>query len=81
MTHHWRASDGLLPTERSNEWLLYDGGVQIGHIQFGRANGRPVFRAVLKRGELVQVIGYSATLEQCCTDFWNWHLRFVKRAG
>lgn len=81
MTHHWRPSDGLLPTESPSEWMLYDRGRLIGHIQFGRANRTAAFRAVLRSGELVQVLGYSTSLEQCCTDLWNWYVRFVKVAA
>lgn len=81
MTHHWRPSDGLLPTQNPSEWMLYDRGRLIGHIQGGRLNRSTAFRAVLRHGDLVQVLGYSPSLEQCCTDLWQWHVRFVVRSG
>ena len=78
MVHHWRASDGLLPTENPSEWVLWDRARIVGYIQYGKLAKKPAFRGVLKSGELVQVIGYSPSLEQCCTDLWNWYIRFVK---
>lgn len=78
MVHHWRASDGLETTPHPGEWILYDRATRVGYIQYGRRATRPAFRAVLKNGALVQVIGYSDSLEQCCTDLWNWYIRFVK---
>lgn len=78
MSHHWRASDGLQPAPHLGEWILYDRGTRIGYIQYGKVNKRPAFRGVIKKGEAVQVIGYASTLEECCTEFWNWYIRFVK---
>jgi hypothetical protein len=75
MAHHWRASDGLVRVS-AGEWRLWDRGRLVGTIQYGSAGGRPAFRGVIRRGELEQVIGYSASLEQACTDFWNWDVRF-----
>jgi hypothetical protein len=76
MGHHWRASDGLVRTG-GGEWTLYDRGRLVGYIQYGRVAKRPALRAVIKQGELVQVIGYADSLEKCCTNLWNWYVRFV----
>ena len=75
MSHHWRASDGLVRSA-AGEWRLWDRGRLIGTIQYGRVAGRPAFRAVIRQAGLEQVVGYAATLEQCCTDFWNWDVQF-----
>lgn len=75
MVHHWRASDGAIPTENPSEQMLFDRGRLIGYMEHGRVNGRSAWRGVLESG---QVVGYSWTLEQCCTDFWNWYILFVK---
>ena len=80
MTHHWRASDGLARSA-AGEWLLWDRGRPIGTIQYGRLEGLPAFRAVIRRGAHEQVVGYSRSLEQCCADFWNWHVQFGRRAS
>jgi hypothetical protein len=58
------------------EWRLWDRGRLIGTIQVGRVDGRRVFRGVIRRDDREQVIGYSPTLEECCTEFWNWDVRF-----
>ena len=76
MVHHWRASDGLIRIG-GGEWALYDRGRLVGYIQYGRAGARPALRAVLKKGDLVQVIGYARSVEECCTNLWNWYVRFV----
>ena len=77
MTHHWRASDGVVRVG-AGEWTLWDRGRLAGWIQYGRVAGRPGFRAVLKRDELVQVIGYAPDLEEACTRLWNWDVQFVR---
>jgi hypothetical protein len=73
--HHWRASDGLIRVG-AGEWSLYDRGRLVGRIQYGRIGGRPGFRGVITDGTHEQVVGYSPSLEDCCTDFWNWYVRF-----
>lgn len=78
MVHHWRASDGLEPTGLPGRWALFDRGTLIGYIEYGRVNGKVGFRGILKSG---QVVGHSSTLEECCTEFWNWYIRFVKVGG
>ena len=80
MAHHWRASDGLARCA-AGEWRLWDRGRLIGTIQYGRVAGRPAFRAVIRQGELEQVVGYSSSLEQCCTNFWDWDVQFGRRAN
>ena len=84
MAHHWRASDGLLRSA-PGEWRLWDRGHLVGTIQYGRVGGRAAFRGVVRTADFErtgfeQVIGYSDSLEQCCTDFWNWYVRFGSRA-
>lgn len=78
MVHHWRASDGLEPTAVPGRWALFDRGTAIGYIEYGRVGGKDSFRGILESG---QVVGHSATLEECCTDFWNWYIRYVKAGG
>jgi hypothetical protein len=75
MSHHWRASDGLWRVG-GGEWNLYDRGRLIGTIQYGRLAGKIAFRGVIRRGELQQVIGYTSSLEQACTEFWNWDVLY-----
>ena len=76
MVHHWRASDGLEPTPINGEWMLFDRSKLLGYIQYGKYGGLPAFRGVLKEGGMIQVLGYSPTLEQCCKDMYEWYVKF-----
>lgn len=70
MVHHWRASDNLEHSFRPGEWAMYDRGVVVGYIHFGRVNGRPALRGVTPDGRL---LGYADTLEDACDRLWGWH--------
>jgi hypothetical protein len=72
MTHHWRASDHLEASFRAGEWRMFDGGHLIGHLHYGRINGKPGVRGVSVDGD---VIGYAVDLEEACDRMWEWYLR------
>ncbi len=72
MVHHWRPSDLLEQSLRPGEWRMYDRGIHLGTIQYGRANGRPVLRGMTPEGRL---LGYAATLEEASDRLWEWALR------
>ena len=76
MVHHWRPSDNLEHSFRAGEWALYDRGVLVGYIHYGKANGRPVLRGVTPTGA---VLGYAPTLEDACDRLWAWHQERTER--
>lgn len=72
MTHHWRPSDLLEQSLQPGEWRMYDRGIHLGTIQYGRANGRPVLRGMTPEGDL---LGYATTLEEASDRLWEWSRR------
>ncbi len=70
MAHHWRASDNLEHAFRAGEWRLYDRGVLVGTIEYGRINGKGGLRGLSPTGA---VLGYAETLEEACDRLWDWH--------
>jgi hypothetical protein len=72
MTHHWRPSDLLEQSLQPGEWRMYDRGIHLGTIQYGRANGRAVLRGITPDGRL---LGYAATLEEASDRLWEWSRR------
>lgn len=76
MVHHWRPSDLLEQTLTPGEWAMYDRGVLLGRIQYGRAGGRPILRGMTPQGDL---LGYAPTLEEASDRLWSWAAR--RRTG
>lgn len=72
MVQHWRPSDLLEQTLTPGEWAMYDRGVLVGRIQYGRASGRPILRGLAPDGAL---LGYAATLEEASDQLWAWSRR------
>ena len=55
---------------------MYDRGVLVGYIHYGKANGRPALRGVTPAGD---VLGYASTLEDACDRLWAWHQECTER--